>query len=43
MPSTIEYLEREAKQLTKWLLYDAYNRNQEYEFELKELNGRKKP
>ncbi|WP_421774422.1 hypothetical protein [Gracilimonas sp.] len=40
MPSTMKYLEREAKQLTKWLLYDAYNRNQEYEFELKELNGR---
>jgi hypothetical protein len=41
MPRTIDYLERESKELTKWLLCDAFNRNQEYEHELKELNGRK--
>lgn len=38
---SIEALNAETKELTKWLLEDAFERNQNYEYELKQLNGRK--
>ena len=37
----IKGLKEDSRELSRWLIGDAFERNQHYEHELKELNGRK--